>query len=105
MPFLSTTQLVLVLWLLTAAAPAATALLNGSLSAWMPVGMQWRIGGTERDSAVEEESASELRKEVRVAVRKFSRATAEVPAVQWEGVAPAASVLHTALQRHKPRLA
>jgi hypothetical protein len=105
MPILSTAQLMLVLWLLVAAAPMATVLLNGSVAVFAAESASARSVRTEtaerEDTPVIAEADTPARAE-RVALEDarpvgFLARTAEAM--------PAASVLHTAVQRHRPRVA
>jgi hypothetical protein len=105
MPFLSSTQFILVLWLLVAAAPMATVLLNGSLVVFAPAA---EVARTSLAGAAEEGS------EVRTVashqpgarpVVQSAPALVGASAALDSGELPAASVCHTALQRHRPRLA
>jgi hypothetical protein len=105
MSALSPAQLVLVLWLLTAAAPAATALVNGSLGAWLPVGVECQAKPESRATSVEKKAREEMGDVVRSTAGTFRAVVASF--VVENGVQPAlaVSLLHTELQRHRPKVA
>lgn len=99
MQLLSPAHLVFVLWLLAAAAPVATVLINGAM---VPLtGTNVRIETTAVVEAKTEEAKVQNRPRVSIARHEdtFGAWTAEVPA---PGIS--SSLLHTELQRHRPRV-
>ncbi|MEQ1859934.1 MAG: hypothetical protein ABMA13_08360 [Chthoniobacteraceae bacterium] len=100
---LSPAQFVIVLWLLTAAAPAATALLHGAMLPMGPVSAQSReCPRPSRDPVAEQEIVAEPAR----AESPGHVASAEL-CFAPEGVVAGldASVLHTGVQRHRPKSA
>lgn len=108
MQFLSPVSLVFVLWLFATAVPAATVLLNGSV---MPLSIARIDEGPCRPATVIEERTEEAQEQKRtakkVAVHRpilLERAPAGLLAVEGNTRAITPSLLHTALQRHRPKL-
>ena|SRR5688572_10438061 len=113
---LPSTQLILALWLLAAVAPAATALLNGSLVPFGAAEVRTRVSARESGAVlkteakpIEDESALDW-----LACEPTS--TTDGPEqLRVEAVSPcessdilpsrASSVLQTELQRHRPKVA
>jgi len=106
MQLLSPAHFVFVLWLLTAAAPAATVLINGAMlpahaaRAETEASVNPRCSGEEPVAdhrAVSCRAATQAPAVAVSSVRTIGRATAAVES------ATDASVLHTAVQRRRPR--
>jgi uncharacterized protein (DUF58 family) len=104
MPFLSSAQFVLVLWLLLAAAPMATVLLNGSVVVFAPAAEVTRTAPAQATEQGGEVSAVAARPRREIAAGRGA-AVVFAAAGLATGELAAASVVETALQRHRPRLA
>jgi hypothetical protein len=117
MSLLPSTQLLLALWLLAAVAPAATALMNGSVMPFAVAGSDARVA--HRDT-VRTEKAAPVSDQQQDDSRLDWLAGDEIPGLRFEtpsisstaalcradGTLPtrASSVLQTDLQRHRPKL-
>ena len=102
MPALSSAQLVVMLWLLAvAAAPAATALMNGSL---VPLASEWREVRAESGVVltVDEREIKRAQHRAVVSPVDFSSIPAFQKVEAGEQVVTLAW-LHTGVQRHRPR--
>jgi|GEM_PF-4835405 len=109
MQFLSPVSLVFVLWLFATAVPAATVLLNGSV---MPLSLARIDEGLCRPITVSEERSVEAQEQKRTAKQTaanrpiFGERLSAGLLVGEENIrAITPSLLHTALQRHRPKLA
>jgi hypothetical protein len=114
MQFLSPAQLVLVLWLLAAAAPAATVLMNGSM---LPLTFYGTEETAQPAPTAGKSEASPVKSAQRVAVLaevwtrsvgtdlQAESVSGKLPQGQIAHPASVSSVLHTGVQRHRPKAA
>ncbi len=105
MQFLSPAQLILVLWLIAAAAPVATVLINGAL---VPLAgaqdcQMTRAGEDASGFAASEMAAAWAVDGASKMVVRPARALIFAKADGCPARIPAISVLQTALQRHRPK--
>jgi len=105
MPILSTAQLMLVLWLLVAAAPMATVLLNGSVAVFAAESASTRAVRTETAERENTPIDAEADAPARTAIPFLADLRPVEVFARTAQAMPAASVLHTAVQRHRPRVA
>jgi hypothetical protein len=102
MQFVSPAQIVFVLWLLTAAAPAATVLINGVM---LPVSSATEQRLEVIVSKVQQPSRSQVRKQQpSVPLSRGAEDSALWTVGSWSEPITS-SILHTAVQRHRPRIA
>lgn len=106
MPILSSAQFALLLWLLVAAAPMATVLLNGSMAGFP--GQLIACGIVEAGAAEAQPAdikAAPAQSKLETLFRQPSQAAGAHSFPYPLLTAEPTSVLHTAVQRHRPRLA
>ncbi len=100
MQFISPAQIVFVLWLLTAAAPAATVLINGAL---LPVNSVTEQRFEVVVAKVQQPARSEAGKQPIVPLPRLEDSDLWTVGSWSEPIT--SSILHTDVQRHRPRVA
>jgi len=101
MQFLSPAHLVFVLWLLAAAAPVATVLINGSMVPLVGTNVRAEEVASFVESKVQE---SRVQSRPRASIAHGGEDVGPLGFGLWTSPV-SSSVLHTELQRHRPRVA